>query len=310
MYLREFRRWLAPAVLAVMACGAAACRPHETPAAPKQLLYATVPDQAALMVFDASADGAATPITVIKESAPNVPIGVGIDLQGQLYLANRNGNIQVFAGRGTDYQVVRVLAGPHTQLGQITAMAVDANGGLYVANAGNHMGGPRVVIFAGNMSGNVMPDHTISGPHTGLTSPVGISTDATGRSFVADHNSGKILVFDAAAQGDTPPLAVIDVIHPDSVLIDQELNLYAASDSSHSVATFIPMGPQSWAPNSTITREELQAPQGMAVDKDGNLAVAITGGVAFFPASATDGSPPLRLLRGPAPFDPAGIAIR
>jgi hypothetical protein len=143
-----------------------------------------------------------------------------------------------------------------------------------------------------------------------LTSPVGISIDATGRSFVADHDSGKILVFDAGARGDTPPVAQIDVDRPAGVLIDQELNLFSDSGATHSVNVFIPMGPESWAHNSTITTAQLQSPAGMAVDKDGNLAVAITGGVALFTANASGASTPRRVLRGPAPFNPAGIAIK
>jgi DNA-binding beta-propeller fold protein YncE len=310
MNWRDFRRGIASVLLAAAACGAAACRQHETSAVPGQLLYASVPDQRSVMIFDASVSGAAAPLTVIKEAAPDVPISVGMDLEGEIYLANRNGNLAVYAGRGSAYQLVRRLAGPHTQLGRIAAMAVDGSGGLYIANQNDDMGGPRIVVFAGRMSGNVMPDHSISGPHTGLTSPVGIAIDATGRSFIADHDSGKILVFDAGARGDTPPLGVIDVTHPDSVLIDQELNLYADSGATHSITAFIPMGPQNWAHNSTITAAELQAPHGMAVDKDGGLAVAVPGGVAFFGASAGGASIPRRVLLGPAPFNPEGIAIK
>ena len=112
------------------------------------------------------------------------------------------------------------------------------------------------------------------------------------------------------AQGDTPPLAQIGIDHPASVLIDQELNLFGDSGATHSVNVFIPMGPESWAHNSTITTAELQSPSGMAVDKDGDLAVAIAGGVAFFTANASGASTPRRVLRGPPPFNPAGIAIK
>jgi hypothetical protein len=296
-------------LLAIAACTATACH-RGAPAKPRQLLYASVPDQRSVLIFDASAKGAAAPVKSIKESAPDVPVGVGLDMEGQLYIANRDGNVAVYAGRDSNYQLVRRLAGPHTELHHITAMAVDGTGGLYLADTSDGAGASAIVIFAGNMGGNVVPDHVISGPHTGLTSPAGISIDATGRSFVADHDSGKILVFDSGAHGDVAPLAVIDVARPDGVLIDQELNLYADSGASHSVAAFIPMGPQSWASNATITSTELQAPRGMAVDADGNLAVAVSGGIAFFAPDTPNASIPQRILRGPEPFDAAGIAIK
>ena len=87
------------------------------------------------MIFDAAASDPAMPISVIKESAPDVPIGVGIDLQKRIYVANRNGNIAICTGPGSSYTIARRIAGPHTELGQITAIAADRSGGLYVANA-------------------------------------------------------------------------------------------------------------------------------------------------------------------------------
>jgi hypothetical protein len=277
---------------------------------PAQLVYASLPDQHTLAIFAATA-AAATPLATIKEAAADIPIDVGIDLQGEVFVANQNGNVKVYAGRNYDYQMVRGLAGPHTELHHLNAFAVGQAGGLYVADTGGGSGEVKILVFAPNMNGDIPPDHWIGGPHTGLTTPTGISIDATGRTFVADHASNKILIFEAGTRGDTAPITTINSVPaPNRVLVDQDLNLYVDSGSNHSITVFIPEGPDNWSRTATITAPDLQSPQGMAVDANGRVAAAIPGGIVFFGANADGPSVPVQLLQGPPPFNPAGIAIR
>ena len=152
---------------------------------PTQAVYASLPDQHMLAIFAATA--AATHLATIKEPATDIPIDVGIDGLTEVFVANQNGNVKVYAGRNYDYQMVRGLAGPHTQMQHLNAFAVDQAGGLYVADSGGSgSGDAKILVFAANMNGDIPPDHWIGGPHTGLTTPTGISIDATGRAFLAD----------------------------------------------------------------------------------------------------------------------------
>ena len=299
------------AILIAIACTTLACTHQPAPPATQQVLYACLPGQRAVVIFPVSAGPSPGLLGTIHEAAPDVPVDVGSDLRNEIYVANRNGNVKVYAGRNYAYQLVRTIAGPHTRLQHINAIAVDHGGGMYVADAGSGPGDARVIVFAGEVSGNVLPDHILAGPHTGLTSPTGISIDAACRAFVADHTSGKILIFESGARGDTPPIATISRLRqPERVLVDQELNLYAGSAVDHTLAVFIPEGPQSWSRSATITAPELQDPQGIAVDDNARIAVAVTGGVAFFPSGANGASHPLQLLSGSPPMNPAGILIR
>jgi len=296
---------LLPAVVAlcVMAC-------THRPPAPAQLLFASLPDQHMVAIFPVTAGTGATPLATITEAQADIPIDVGIDLPGDIFIANQNANIKVYAGHNDSYQMIRSFSGDHTQMRRVEAFAVGQKGGLYVADAGAGSGDAKILIFAANMTGNIPPDHWIGGPHTGLVTPTGISIDAAGRIFVADHSSGKILIFEANTRGDTPPIATINVASPNRLLVDEDLNLYVDSGPSGSITTFIPEGTAQWSSAARITASELQNPQGMAVDASGRIAAAIQGGIAFFSPNTNGPATPVQLLQGPAPFNPAGIAIR
>jgi hypothetical protein len=274
-------------------------------------VFASLPDQHAVTILDATGGAAAAPLATIRETAADIPIDVGMDLQGEIFVANQNSNVKIYAGRKYDYQMVRGLEGPHTQLRHLNAFAVDQAGGLYVADAGGGSANAKLLVFAPNLNGDIPPDHWIGGPHTGLHTPTGVSIDATGRAFVADHASGKILIFEANARGDTPPIATINSVpRPDRVFVDQDLNLYVDSGLNHSITVFAPEGPQNWSLTATITSSELQNPLGMAMDSSGRVAAAIPGGIVFFASNANGPSTPVQLLQGPPPFNPAGIVIR
>ena len=102
------------------------------------------------MIFDAAASDPAVPISVIKENAPDVPIGVGIDLQKRIYVANRNGNIAICTG--TRRQTIRSRgASPGrirswVKLPRSQPMAAAA---FMLPMPGTHIGAARLVMFAG-----------------------------------------------------------------------------------------------------------------------------------------------------------------
>ncbi|MGA2409303.1 MAG: hypothetical protein ABSG46_02805 [Candidatus Binataceae bacterium] len=288
-----------------------ACRHQPAPPAAQQVLYASLPAQRTVVILPIASGPSPAPLAAIRETAPDVPVDVGSDVRGEIYVANHNGNVKVYAGLNYDYQLVRTIEGPHTRLQHINAMAVDRGGNIYAADAGAGPGDARVIVFAGELNGNVPPDHILAGPHTGLTSPAGISIDGTGRVFVADHDSGKVLIFESGAEGDTPPIATISTVRqPVRVLVDQELNLYVGNASDHAISVFIPEGSQSWSRSATISAPAIQNPQGIAVDDSAQIAVAVNGGIAFFPSSANGPTAPAQFLSGSSPINAAGIMIK
>ena len=155
-----------------------------------------------------------------------------------------------------------------------------------------------------------MPSRVLSGPHTGLTSPVGIATDASEEVFVADHESGKILIFAADALGDVAPVATLDGLKgPRRVFVDQDLNVLVSCDRDSSIVVFAPNGPRRWTRSATITSDAMRDPVGVTADNSGRIAAAVCGAVLFFAVGANGLSEPLAQLQGGGAFSPTGLLI-
>lgn len=293
-----------------LAASAACARPQSQPALPQQNLLVTLPETHALAIFSSGSSGDAKPLVTIQETAPDTPVDAGVSMRGELFIGNGNGTINIYAGRNLDYQLARTIAGPHTQMVHPTAIAVDASGNIYVADLGAAAGAAKVIWFSAALNGNVLPAKTVSGPHTGLTSPTGIAVDASEEVFVADHDSGKILLFDSDSRGDVPPVATLDGFKgPRRILVDQDLNIYVSCDGDSSIVVLAPDGPHAWTRTATITSGAMHAPEGVAVDNAGRIAAAVRGAVLYFASGATGSSTPALELQGPAPMNPTALMI-
>jgi DNA-binding beta-propeller fold protein YncE len=311
MQSRSLPGWLKAIVMLALIVGVAACsRPHDA-AGPQQALLVTLPDTRMIAAFAANVSGDAQPLSTISESAPDLPVEASADLRGEIFVANANANLKIYVGEHGKFQLVRSLAGPHTELANVTSMAVDPSGNMFVADRGRAPGEARILWYAAALNGNILPGRVITGPHTGLTSPTGVAIDASDETFVADHDSGKVLVFAADANGDAAPVFSIGRLKgPNRLFVDSDLNLYVTCQGDNSVTVFVPDGPQVWSPNYTLTSPAMHAPAGIAVDNAGRIAVAVRGAVLFFAADARGVATPVQDLQGPWPMNPTGLMIR
>lgn len=283
---------------------------HGQQNAPDQHLYATIPETGLIVVYPVNASGAAPPLATIKEKPPDKPIDVSVDLFGEVFVANENGNIRAYGGRNFHYELIHTLEGPHTRIQHPTSIVAHIDGTFYVADAGSPADQARVEWFPAGQNGNVFPNRVISGPHTGITSPRGLALDGSGRLFVADQATNKVLVFAPDASGDTTPLVVLSGLHsPEHLFVDQLLNVYVSNKGDNSIQVFITTGPQSWSPSTTITSARIRPPAGVAADQTGRIAVATTGGILFFAPGSDGHLDPASDLRGPTSMNPAGIFI-
>lgn len=304
------RQFILPALLSIGLAAAASCAHPQPPAPSAQLLFVTLPEQRSVAVFAADATGNAEALETIKESAPDTPIDAGVNLRGEIFVGNANGTVNVYAGEKRVYQLVRTLAGPNTKMMHPLAMAVDISGTIYLVDSGGAPGRQRVIVLAAAQSGNVVPIRVLSGPHTGLTSPTGIATDASGEVFVADHDTGKILIFAADALGDNVPVATLDRLNgPRRVAVDQDLNVLVSCDGDNSIVVFAPNGPRLWTRSADITSTAMHDPIGVTADNSGRIATAVHGAVLFFAATANGSSVPQAQMQGPGPFNPTGLLI-
>jgi DNA-binding beta-propeller fold protein YncE len=306
----SIRYWLNCAIPPLlMVLGGAACS-HPPPPAPTQFLFVTLPEQHSIAVFDAAASGDAKPLATIQEAASDTPVDAGVSMRGEIFVGNSNGTVNVYAGTHLDYQRVRALAGSNTRMVHPSSMAVDQNGAIYVADLGAAPGQERLIFLAPAQTGNVAPERLVSGPHTGLTSPTGIAIDASEEVFVADHDSGKILIFAADANGDAPPVATLEGLKgPRRIFVDQNLNVLVTCDGDDSIVVFGLNGPRMWTRSATITSAAMQHPIGVTADSSGTIAAAVRGSILFFAAGDNGPSTPSLELEGPEPMNPTGILI-
>lgn len=277
---------------------------------PPQYLFVTIPATRTIEVFPANATGTTRPLGTIVEKPPDQPVNVSVDANGVAFVANANGNVKAYGGRNFQYQLVRTIAGPHTGMKHLTGIAVDMSGSFYVSDSGETPGQGRVAWFVAGLNGNVMPSRTISGPHTGMTSPAGIARDASGRVFVVDQNSNKVLVFEAEAKDDaTPAITLGPFRSPRHVWVDQLLNVYVSSKADSSITVLVPTGTQTWSVNSTFTSSAMRDPRGVGSDAAGRIAVAVPDGILFFAPNSNGASDPVARLSATGLTNPTGLFI-
>jgi DNA-binding beta-propeller fold protein YncE len=287
----------------------AGCTRHENATAATGKLFVTVPERRQLVIYEGDAAGSATPLQVITEDAPDQPVAVAMDFVGEAFVANANGNIRVYAPHeGKQYKLFKNYAGSNTRLQHPTAIAVNAAGSFFVADAGSGVG--RLEWFSGGANGNLVPDRVIEGADTGIHDPRGVALDGSGRVFVAERTLNQILVFAADANGDATPITRLGGLHvPGHLAVDDVMNVYVANEADNSLAVFGSSGPESWTLSATITSKALSQPTGVATDAVGEIAVGAIGGVLFFAGSAQGNADPIRMVTASDPLHPAGICI-
>src|SRR5436305_10456476 len=86
---------------------------HGQQSGPAQYLYAAIPEPELIVVYPVSASGKAQPLATIKEAPPDKPVDVSVDLMGEVFIANENGNVRAYGGRNFHYELIHTSAGPH-----------------------------------------------------------------------------------------------------------------------------------------------------------------------------------------------------
>lgn len=191
-----------------------------------------------------------------------------------------------------------------------------------------------VVVYHKYASGDDKPLRRLEGPRTRLADPHGIALDTTnGLMFVSNHGSvnerqkvgtgrfdpPSITVYNINAEGDTPPLRVIEgektqLNWPATMAFDPEKEeLYVANDAADSILIFPANASGNVAPSRVIAgpKTGIRYPTGLYLDhKNKELWVANMGNhsATAYPMSANGDVAPLRTIRS-APADLPALAI-
>jgi len=235
----------------------------------------------------------------------NGPTSLAIDPSGNIYVADDNNNqIRKITSAG----LVSTLAGSDSTgsvdgLGAAayffgpSGVACDAQGNVYVADAGNNL--IRMVTPAGSVTtiaGNDNPGATNGAAILAATfnNPTGLTLDKSGNIYVADMLNSLIRKISGGqvttlAGSDTSASingqgATAAFYFPNSIAADAAGNLYVTEyvsdlirkiDPSGNVTTFAGKGTAGQA-DSTGVMASFNGPSGIAVDAAGNVYVADT----------------------------------
>ncbi|HEX9171807.1 MAG TPA: NHL repeat-containing protein [Telluria sp.] len=244
---------------------------------------------------EGTTDGAAA------QSRFSDPFGVAVDARGNVYVSdggdsNRirriaaSGTVTTFAG---GHEGFADGAGPAAAFHTPSAVALDRNGNLYVADTGNHA--IRKITPAGvvsTLAGNGKPGFADgSGAAAQFNSPVGLAVDHAGIVWVADTYNDRIRrigpdgsVSTVAGTGipgmaDGPAVAaVFDT--PSALVVGRDGALYVADTGNDAIRKIGTDGLVSTvaAPAEHEQAPLLRRPVGLALSHDGYLYIAAGAG--------------------------------
>lgn len=248
--------------------------------------------------------------TQLSDNAPATsaglyPAGVAVDSAGHVYIAdgtNRirkvsNGVITTVAGNGIASFSGDNGPATRAQLNQVPAVAVDSAGNLYIADLNNRIRRVSNGVISTVAGGG--PSLGDNGPATSgeLYNPDGVALDSAGNLYIADNFNSRIrkvsngVITTVAGNGvygfsgDNGPATSAQVYNPFAVAVDSGGILYIADRSNHRIrkvsngviTTVAGNGTPGFSgDNGPATSAQLNGPQGITVDSDGNLYIADT----------------------------------
>jgi len=240
----------------------------------------------------------------------NDPIAMVADSAGNIYIADKNnhlvrkvskGNITTVAGSGV--QGYAGDGGPaiSAQLSWPSGLALDAQGNLYIGDAGNNVVRKVSNGIITTVAGNGTYGYTGDGgaaTSAEMNYPTGVAVDSSGALYIADSDNNVVrkvvngIITTAVGTGtegyigDGGAATSAELAYPQGLAVDAQGNLYI-SDSLNYAVRWVNNGViNTLAGNGTLgyqgdggpgTSAELNIPVGIALDVLGNLYIADSG---------------------------------
>ncbi len=286
---------------------------------------------ASIEMFSAGSSGNAMPSAVIAGSETNIgyPHGIAVDSQRNIYetgfslsQGSEFSTINVYrAGSTGNIAPSIVFDAPGPGLSPENAIALDANGNLYVSNvAGGPAGTGIVTVYAAGSIGNVAPINTITSSSTEISSSQAIAVDAGGRIYVANQTENSVGIYAAGSYATGPPIATISgtdtgLDFPFSLGLDANDDIFVLN-ANDTVTVYAAGEVGDTPPTKTISIDTSgnNVPTAIAVSPAGALYVANQGiivcnlehcyesnpgSIDIFPARNSGNAKPSAIIGGP-----------
>ncbi|MBS1825157.1 MAG: SMP-30/gluconolactonase/LRE family protein [Acidobacteria bacterium] len=241
------------------------------------------------------------------------PQGIAIDAAGNVFIADTqnhrvrrisaNGRIATIAGTGVPGFNGDSQLASEAQLHTPSAVAVDANGVLYIADTGNHrirrLTASGYLLTIAGTSGRGFSGDGEAALSARLDTPVGLVFDTSGNLFIADQGNRRIrrisplgTMSTVLANAGLPTGLAID---PQGSLVysDAATNTVLASENGATPRLIAGRGERGFSGDGEAARDaRLDGPSGLAIDKQGNLYIADRNNHRIRKVSAVQIAPP------------------
>ena len=230
---------------------------------------------------------------------------MAVDAAGNVYIADRGhdrlrrvdagGTITTIAGTGEAGFSGDGGAAAEAQLSGPSGVALDADGNLYIADAGNNRV-RRIDLSAGTIAtvAGESDDGEESPAHAQIAAPRGVALDTAGNLYIADTGNHQIrllaadgttmAVAGAAGLGDGEPATGARLFVPRWIAIDTDGTLYV-TDTGHNrvrkidtdgiITTFAGTGEQGDAgDDGPAVEAQLNRPYGLTIGPEGHVYIA------------------------------------
>ena len=188
------------------------------------------------------------------------PAGVAVNAVGDIYIADTHnqrirkvssGTITTIAGTGVAGFSGDSGAAASAQLSNPTALALDSNGNLFIADTNNHrirkISGTTITTVAGNGEQGFSGDGAAA-TAAGIDSPNGVAVDAAGKIYIGDTRNQRVRVVDTAGVistlagngskaygGDGGTAAGASLARPRGLSVDAQGNIYIADSDNNRI---------------------------------------------------------------------------
>jgi sugar lactone lactonase YvrE len=239
------------------------------------------------------------------------PAGVAVDSAGNIYIADtRNHRIRKVSGgiittiAGTGVAGFSGDNGPAVSaaLDNPTALSLDSNGNLYIADTDNHrirkITGSTISTVAGSGE-QLFTGDGAAATAAGLDSPNGVAVDAAGNIYIGDTRNQRIRVVNSSGSistlagngtkayaGDGGVAASASLARPRGLSVDAQGNMYFADSDNNTIrliantgtiTTIAGNGSQGFAGDGgAATSATLDTPRAPAVQATGVFALSDT----------------------------------